>query len=44
MLSDSEQKALSQIKEYLGVGYSLDALRDTGWAEWINHFESTGVT
>lgn len=43
MSSDSEQKALIQIRQYLKAGYTVDALRASGWRDWIHHFESNGV-
>lgn len=42
MPSESEQKALFQIKGFLEAGHSLAAIREGGWAEWIDHLEAEG--
>jgi len=39
---ESEQRALDQIKAYLDAGHSLDAIRDAGWATWVEHLEAKG--
>ena len=42
MPNESEQKALSQIKAYLDAGHSLDAIRQSGWGDWIELLETKG--
>lgn len=42
MPDDSQQKALSQIKDFLQAGHSLDAIREAGWGKWIDHLEAEG--
>ena len=44
MLSQSEEQALSQIRSYLRAGYSLTEIRESGWEDWIVHFEQNGVS
>ncbi len=39
-----EQTALEQIRKYLDAGHSVDAIRDAGWGEWIDHFDAKGVS
>ena len=39
---DKQQYALSEIRAYLDSGYSLDAIREAGWASWIDHLEAKG--
>lgn len=42
MPNEAEQDALDRIKEYLDSGHSLDAIRQAGWATWIDHLERQG--
>lgn len=39
---ESEQSALDRIRAYLDAGHSLDAIREAGWAEWIDLLEANG--
>lgn len=42
MPDENEQNALSKIKAYLDAGHSLDAIRQAGWATWIDRLEAKG--
>lgn len=42
MPDEREQQALDQIKAYLDAGHSLDAVRQAGWASWIDDLEAKG--
>ncbi len=42
MPDENEQNALAKIKAYLDAGHSLDAVREAGWAFWIDHLEAKG--
>lgn len=42
MPDENEQNALTKIKAYLDAGHSLDAIRQIGWASWIEHLEAKG--
>ena len=35
---------LTQLRELLAQGYSLERLREGGWSEWIDHFKAQGIT
>lgn len=41
---DGEQEALERIRKYLDAGHSIEAIRQAGWAEWLDYFESKGVS
>lgn len=43
MARAGEERALEQIRAYLDAGHALSAVRDAGWGEWIDHFESKSV-
>ena len=43
MLTESEQGALDQIREFLDAGHDLSAIRAGGWGSWIDHLESKGI-
>ncbi len=43
MLTESEQRALDQIREYLAAGRELSEIRAAGWENWIDHLEDKGV-
>ena len=42
MPDEAEQDALSKIKAYIDAGHSFDAIRQAGWASWIDHLEAKG--
>ena len=42
MPDESVRSALNAIKKYLDAGHSLDAIREVGWAEWIDRLEAEG--
>lgn len=41
-MDEREKGVLSQIRQYLRAGHSLDSLKEAGWGAWITYLEDEG--
>ena len=43
-LDETSSQMLAQVQDLIAKGYTIEALREAGWSQWIDYFVAQGIT